>query len=68
MLILGFKVLQSKDLQVSMTLHKPIINPIVQIGGKRQLRCDTDTCTLTLKKFKPISGEVCYSHFIPVTS
>ena len=68
MLILGFKVLQFKDLKVSMTLHKPIINPTVQIGGKRQLRCDADTCTLTLKKFKPLSGEVYYSHFIPVTS
>ena len=43
MLILGFKVLQSKDLQVSMTVHKPIINPIVQVGGKWQLRCDADT-------------------------
>ena len=37
------KVLQSKDLQVSMTLHKPIINPIVQVRGKCQLRRDADT-------------------------
>ena len=43
MWILGFKVLQSKDLQVSMTLHKPIINPIVQVRGKCQLRRDADT-------------------------
>ena len=34
MLIFGFKVLQSKDLKVSMTLRKPIINLTVQIGGK----------------------------------
>ena len=34
MWILGFKVLQSKDLHVSMTLHKLMINPIVQVGGK----------------------------------
>ena len=34
MWILGFKVLQSKDLQVSMTLYKPIIKLIVQVGGK----------------------------------
>ena len=64
MWILGFKVLQSIYLQVSMTLHKPIIKPIVQIEvSDNSDVMQTNACTVTVMKFKPILGEVYYSHY-----